>query len=591
VTYNAPIQDMEFVLNELCGLEDVLSLPGNEDTTTDLVAAVLEEAARVANEVLAPLNRQGDTQGSRFEDGSVVTPDGWKAAYDAFVEGGWPSMTFDEEHGGQNLPYLVGTAVQEMVAASNMSFGLCPMLTQGAVEALSRHGSDELKRLYLDKMVSGEWTGTMDLTEPQAGSDLSAVRTRAEPAGDHYRLYGQKIYITYGDHDLTDNIVHMVLARTPDAPEGVKGISLFLVPKFNVNPDGSIGERNDVHCVSIEHKLGIHGSPTCVLAYGDSGGATGYLVGEENQGLVYMFIMMNLARHAVGVEGLAIADRAYQQALSFAKDRVQGRPVGVKSGDRVSIIHHPDVRRMLMTMKCKIEAMRALVYSWSAAFDHSVCNPDQAERERQQHFLDLLTPVVKGWCTETGNSVAYMGVQVHGGMGFIEETGAAQHLRDARITTIYEGTTGIQAGDLVGRKLLRDGGAAAGEAVSRMRKIEAAASKIPEFVKSYGPAVDDLERATTWLLEVAMDEPQLPAAASGYYLELWGIVTGGWLMARSAIAARSKLDSGEADAGFYDAKIKTASYYAAHVLPGSSALRHAIVEGSDEAMALEVENF
>lgn len=591
MTYNAPIQDMEFVLNELCGLEDVLSLPGNEDTTTDLVAAVLEEAARVANEVLAPLNRQGDTQGSRFEDGSVVTPDGWKAAYDAFVEGGWPSMTFDEEHGGQNLPYLVGTAVQEMVAASNMSFGLCPMLTQGAVEALSRHGSDELKRLYLDKMVSGEWTGTMDLTEPQAGSDLSAVRTRAEPAGDHYRLYGQKIYITYGDHDLTDNIVHMVLARTPDAPEGVKGISLFLVPKFNVNPDGSIGERNDVHCVSIEHKLGIHGSPTCVLAYGDSGGATGYLVGEENQGLVYMFIMMNLARHAVGVEGLAIADRAYQQALSFAKDRVQGRPVGVKSGDRVSIIHHPDVRRMLMTMKCKIEAMRALVYSWSAAFDHSVCNPDQAERERQQHFLDLLTPVVKGWCTETGNSVAYMGVQVHGGMGFIEETGAAQHLRDARITTIYEGTTGIQAGDLVGRKLIRDGGAAAREAVSRMREIEAAASKIPEFVKSYGPAVDDLERATTWLLEVAMDEPQLPAAASGYYLELWGIVTGGWLMARSAIAARSKLDSGEADAGFYDAKIKTASYYAAHVLPGSSALRHAIVEGSDEAMALEVENF
>jgi len=591
VTYNAPIQDMEFVLNELCGLEDVLSLPGNEDTTTDLVAAVLEEAARVANEVLAPLNRQGDTQGSRFEDGSVVTPDGWKAAYDAFVEGGWPSMTFDEEHGGQNLPYLVGTAVQEMVAASNMSFGLCPMLTQGAVEALSRHGSDELKRLYLDKMVSGEWTGTMDLTEPQAGSDLSAVRTRAEPAGDHYRLYGQKIYITYGDHDLTDNIVHMVLARTPDAPEGVKGISLFLVPKFNVNPDGSIGERNDVHCVSIEHKLGIHGSPTCVLAYGDSGGATGYLVGEENQGLVYMFIMMNLARHAVGVEGLAIADRAYQQALSFAKDRVQGRPVGVKSGDRVSIIHHPDVRRMLMTMKCKIEAMRALVYSWSAAFDHSVCNPDQAERERQQHFLDLLTPVVKGWCTETGNSVAYMGVQVHGGMGFIEETGAAQHLRDARITTIYEGTTGIQAGDLVGRKLIRDGGAAAREAVSRMREIEAAASKIPEFEKSYGPAVDDLERATTWLLEVAMDEPQLPAAASGYYLELWGIVTGGWLMARSAIAARSKLDSGEADAGFYDAKIKTASYYAAHVLPGSSALRHAIVEGSDEAMALEVENF
>jgi len=591
MTYKAPVKDMEFVLNELCGLEEVLALPGNDESTPDLVAAVLEEAARVAEEVLAPLNRQGDIQGSRFEDGSVLTPDGWKAAYDAFVDGGWPSMTFDEAHGGQNLPYLVGTAVQEMWAAANMSFGLCPMLTQGAVEALSRHGTDELKQLYLEKMVSGEWTGTMNLTEPQAGSDLSAVRTRAERAGDHYLLFGQKIFITYGDHDLTENIVHMVLARTPDAPEGVKGISLFLVPKFEVNPDGSIGERNDVRCVSIEHKLGIHGSPTCVLAYGDNGGAKGYLVGEENQGLVYMFIMMNLARHAVGVEGLAIADRACQQALGFARERVQGRPVGVKSGDRVSIIHHPDVRRMLMTMKCRVEAMRALVYTWAAAYDMSESHPDQVERERQQRFMELLTPVVKGWCTETGNSVAYLGVQVHGGMGFIEETGAAQHLRDARITTIYEGTTGIQAGDLIGRKLFRDGGAAAREALAGMRETAAGASAVPGFEKSYGPALEDLEQATTWLLDTAAGAPQLPAAVSGYYLELWGIVTGGWLMARSAIAARNKLDSGNGDPAFYTAKIKTASYYATHVLPASAALRHTIVEGSEAAMALEVENF
>ena len=437
-----------------------------------------------------------------------------------------------------------------------------------------------LKHLYLDKMVAGEWTGTMDLTEPQAGSDLSAVRTRAEPEGEHYRLYGQKIFITYGDHDLTENIVHMVLARTPDAPEGVKGISLFLVPKFMVTADGSIGERNDVHAVSIEHKLGIHGSPTCVLAYGDNDGAVGYLIGEENRGLVYMFVMMNLARHAVGVEGLAIADRAYQQARAYARERVQGRPVGVKSGERVSIIHHPDVRRMLMTMKCKVEAMRALAYSWAAAFDKSLRHADQAERENQRHVMELLTPIVKGWCTETGNAVAYLGVQVHGGMGFIEETGAAQHLRDARITTIYEGTTGIQAADLVGRKLVGDGGAAARSLLATMRGIEPALVSVPEFEKTYGPALGDLEQATAWLLQTAMENPQLPAAASGCYLELWGIVAGGWLMARSALAAQAKLAAGEGDEAFYSAKVATAKYYASHVLPGAGALRHAIIEGS-----------
>ncbi|MDJ0956507.1 MAG: acyl-CoA dehydrogenase [Arenicellales bacterium] len=591
MTYSAPLQDMEFVLNELCDLEGVCSLPGLQETTPDLASAVLEEAAKIASEVLAPLNRQGDTQGAKHLDGKVVTPDGWKEAYREFIEGGWNSISFSEKYGGQSLPYLVATAVQEMWHASNMSFALCPMLTQTAMEALLMHGSDALKQTYLPKMVSGEWTGTMNLTESQAGSDLSAVRTQAEPNGDHYRLYGQKIFITYGDHDLTENIIHMVLARTPNAPEGVRGISLFLVPKLLVNTDGSVGEPNDVRCVSIEHKLGIHGSPTCVLAYGDKEGAVGYLVGEENQGLVYMFVMMNLARHAVGVEGLAIAERAYQQAASFAKERVQGRPIGTKSGDRVSIIHHADVRRMLMTMRCKVEAMRSLAYLWAGAFDKSTHHPDEDERLRQQQIVELLTPIVKGWCTETGNQLASLGVQVHGGMGFIEETGAAQHFRDARITTIYEGTTGIQAGDLVGRKLLRDGGAAAVMMLETMRKIEPSMADIKEFDKIYKQSLDDLEQATQWLLKAAMEDPQLPAAASYYYLELWGVVVGGWLMAKSALAAQKKKSAGEGDKAFYDNKIKTASYYAAHVLSGTTGLRHTIIEGSDDVMALQVEDF
>lgn len=589
MTYSAPIRDMTFVLNELCDLEGVLSLPGLQEASPDLVEAVLEEAAKVAGEVLAPLNRQGDTQGARHVDGNVITPDGWKEAYADFVDGGWNSISFSEEYGGQNLPYLVATPVQEMWHGSNMAFGLCPLLTQGAVEALFLHGSEYLKNTFLTKMVSGEWTGTMNLTESQAGSDLSAVKTRAEPEGDHYRLYGQKIFITYGDHDLTENIIHMVLARTPGAPDGVKGISLFLVPKFLVNDDGSIGERNDVRCVSIEEKLGIHGSPTCVLAYGDEQGAIGYLVGEENQGLIYMFVMMNLARHAVGVEGLGIAERAYQRALAFAKDRVQGRPVGIKSGERVSIVHHPDVRRMLMTMKCKIEAMRALTYMWSSVFDKSTRHADESVRAEQRLIVEFLTPIVKGWCTETGNQLAYLGVQVHGGMGFIEETGAAQHLRDARITTIYEGTTGIQAGDLVGRKLLRDGGAAAGMLLGLMRETESAVAAIAEFDPVYKRALDDLESATEWILGVAMESPQLPAAASCYYLELWGVVVGGWLMAKSALAANKHAATSEGDA-FYDTKVKTASYYAAHVLAGTSALRHTITQGSDDVMTLEVEN-
>ncbi len=589
--YNAPIDDMQFVLTELADLEGVAALPGYEEATPDLVSAVLEEAGKMARDVLGPLNRVGDTEASVLKDGGVVTPTGWKEAWKKFADNGWNSLAFSPDYGGQNLPWLVSTPVQEMWHAANMSFGLCPLLTQGAIEAIERHGSDELKRTYLPRMVSGEWTGTMNLTEPQAGTDLGAVRTRAEPEGDHYRLYGQKIFITYGDHDLTDNIVHLVLARLPDAPAGVKGISLFLVPKFILDDDGEPGARNDVRTVSLEHKLGIHASPTCVLAYGDKEGAVGYLVGEANRGLEYMFTMMNLARHAVGVEGLAIGERAYQQALAYARERIQGRPIGAHDGDRAPIIHHPDVRRMLMTMKAKIEVMRGMACVWASAFDKSLLHPDEAERRRQAQFVEMLTPVVKGWCSETGNELASLGVQVHGGMGFIEETGAAQYFRDARITTIYEGTTGIQANDLVGRKVIRDGGEAARAVIGMMRVIEGAVESLEATGDAYKQCLDDLEAATDWILQAAADDPRLPAAASRYYLELWAITVGSWLMARSALAAQKNLDGGEGDATFYEAKIKTATWFATHVASGSGALLGTITGGSRATLDLDPGQF
>jgi len=588
--YTAPIDEMRFVLTELADLEGVADLPGYEEASPDLVDAVLEEANKLARDVLSPLNRTGDTEPSRLVDGQVVAPPGWKDAYRQFSDNGWNSLAFSPDYGGQNLPWLVSTAVQEMWHAANMSFGLCPLLTQGAIEAIERHGSDELKRAYLPKMVSGEWTGTMNLTEAQAGSDLSAVRTRAEPEGDHYRLHGQKIYITYGDHDLTGNIIHLVLARLPDAPEGVKGISMFIVPKYLLDERGEPGERNDVKTVSLEHKLGIHASPTCVLAFGDQEGAIGYLVGEENRGLQYMFTMMNLARHAVGVEGLAIAERAYQQAVAYARERVQGRPLGMDD-PRAPIIHHPDVRRMLMTMKSKIDAMRGLAYLWASAFDKSVHHPDAEERRRQGQFVEVLTPVVKGWCTETGNELASLGLQVHGGMGFIEETGAAQFFRDARITTIYEGTTGIQANDLVGRKLVRDGGDAVGEVIAMMRAMAGGVESLDDLGDAYKRALEDLESATAWILRAARDDPRLPAAASMYYLELWAIAAGSWLMARSALAAQKALESGEGDRSFYEAKIQSAQYFAAHVASRSGGLRRTIEDGSAATLAMSVEQF
>src|SRR5512137_2642134 len=463
-TYRAPLNEMQFVLTELAGLDQVAALPGFEEATPDVVSAILDEAAKFASNVLDPLNAGGDREGARLQDdGTVKTPAGFKDAYRQFCENGWNGLIKSSQYGGQGLPHLVGTAVEEMWHSSNLAFNLCAMLTQGAIEAIVLRGSQELKDRFLPNMVAGTWTGTMNLTEPQAGSDLAAVRTRAVPQGDGtYKLYGQKIFITYGEHDYTDNIIHLVLARTPDAPEGVKGISLFIVPKFMVNADGSLGARNDVHCVSLEHKLGIHASPTAVMAYGDHGGAIGYLVGEENRGLEYMFIMMNLARFSVGMEGVGIAERAYQRAVAYAKDRVQGRPVGAEKGAvGAKIIEHPDIRRMLMTMRAHTEAMRAVAYVTSAAMDNAHRHTDAEARRRHQAFVDFMIPIVKGCSTEIAQEVASLGIQVHGGMGYIEETGAAQHFRDARITTIYEGTTGIQANDFIGRKTARDGGAVA----------------------------------------------------------------------------------------------------------------------------------
>ncbi len=592
--YRPPVQDMEFVLRELVDLGGLAALPGYEDVSPELAASVLEEAGKIAAEVVAPLNRTGDLEGARLENGEVVTAPGWQGAYRALVDGHWIGVSSDPAYGGMGLPGAVGAAVQEMWQAANMAFALCPMLTQSAVKALSTCGSEEQKAKYLHKLVNGEWAGTMNLTEVAAGSDLGAIRTRAVKTGDHYLVSGQKIFITYGDHTLTDNIIHMVLARTPDAPAGVKGISLFIVPKFLVNDDGSLGARNDLKALSLEHKLGIHASPTAVMSYGDNGGAIGYLVGEENRGLEYMFVMMNSARLNVGLQGLGIADRAYQQALSYARERVQGKPPGGTNAS--TIIDHPDVRRMLMTMKAQIEAMRALAYVAAAALDRAAHHPDAAEREAAHRYAELLNPIVKGCCTEAGVDVASLGVQIHGGMGFIEETGAAQHFRDARITTIYEGTTAIQANDLVGRKLLRDKAEAARAALAEAaRTVEQLAEERDETLKaiaaSLGKGVMAAHDAVDWLFSAASEDARLPGAASVPLLRLFGVVLGGHQMARAALAARRHLDAGEGDARFYDAKLKTARFYAESILPQSAGLLAAIVHGAQTVMALDREQF
>jgi acyl-CoA dehydrogenase len=595
-TYAAPIRDMKFVINELVGLDQISALPGCDEVTPDLVDAVLEEAGKFAAGVLDPLNRTGDRTGARLDNNVVTAAPGFKEAFRQFSAGGWTGLNCDPQFGGQGLPHIISAQTSEMWNSANMSFCLCPMLTAGVVAALMRHGSDQQKALYLPNLISGKWTGTMNLTEPQAGSDLAAVRTRAVPEGDHYRLHGTKIFITWGEHDMAENIIHMVLARTPDAPEGVKGISLFVVPKFLVNRDGSLGKRNDVKCVSIEHKLGIHGSPTCVMAYGDADGAIGHLVGEENRGLEFMFTMMNFARLEVGIEGVAIAERAYQHALEYARTRVQGQEIGVKGGDRVTIIHHPDVRRMLMSMKAQTEAMRAFATLVSAYLDNALLHPDKTERARNQALFDLLTPVVKGWCTEQCIEIASIGVQVYGGMGFVEETGAAQYLRDARITTIYEGTTGIQANDLIGRKIAYEKGATIKLMIAEMRALDGDLAKVTHpgiavIRRSLSEGVAALTEATDWLLATFPHNMKAAAAGAVPFLKLFGVVAGGWQLARAALIAKRRLDEGAEDYDFYRAKIGTARFYAEHVLPLAQSCKQEIVNGSTSVLALEEGQF
>ncbi|MBI3093264.1 MAG: acyl-CoA dehydrogenase [Rhodocyclales bacterium] len=590
-SYAAPLKDMQFVLTELAGLDKVAALPGYEEATSDVVEAILDESAKFTGGVLDPLNYSGDQEGAKWADKSVTMPKGFKQAYRQFVDNGWNALSGNPEHGGQGLPKVVSAAVQEMWKSANISFSLCPLLTLGAIEALELAGNDQQKAMYLPNMISGNWTGTMNITEPQAGSDLAAIRSRAVPQGDgSYRIFGQKIFITYGEHDMAENTIHLVLARTPDAPEGVKGISLFVVPKFLVNPDGSLGARNDTYCVSIEHKLGIHASPTCVMALGDNGGAIGTLVGRENEGLKYMFVMMNAARFAVGLEGLAIAERAYQHAVAYARDRVQGRAIEGSTA-AVAIIKHPDIRRMLMLMRSNVEAMRALAYSVAAAHDAAARHADTTERARNQAYVDLMIPVVKGWSTETGNEMAYLGVQIHGGMGFIEETGAAQFMRDARITTIYEGTTGIQANDLMGRKIAREGGATVKAVIGMMLQtrselMQQSGSGFAAIDAALGRGIDALQQATDYIVANYGKDVRAVAAGAVPFLRLMGIVCGGWMMARAALTAQGKIAAGDADP-FFPAKIATAHFYADHVMAAAAGLAQEVVQGGASALALD----
>ncbi|PMS35556.1 alkylation response protein AidB-like acyl-CoA dehydrogenase [Trinickia symbiotica] len=596
MSYIAPIKDMLFVMKELAGLDEIGKLPGFEEATLDTAQAVLDESAKLCEAVLAPLNVEGDRNPSVWNEGAVTATPGFKEAFRQFVEGGWQGVQHPLDYEGQGLPKLIGTPCIEMLNAANLSFSLCPLLTDGAIEALLTAGSEEQKQRYVPKLIGGEWTGTMNLTEPQAGSDLALVRTRAEPQGDGtYRLFGTKIFITWGEHDMADNIVHLVLARTPDAPEGVKGISLFIVPKFHVNDDGSLGARNDVHCVSIEHKLGIKASPTAVLQFGDHGGALGYLVGEENRGLEYMFIMMNAARFAVGMQGIAVADRAYQKAVAYAKERVQSRPVDGSAKEAVTIIHHPDVRRMLATMRALTEGARALAYVAAAESDIAHRHPDEAKRAEHQAVYEYLVPIVKGWCTELSIEVASLGVQVHGGMGFIEETGAAQYYRDARILTIYEGTTAIQANDLVSRKTLRDGGAVAKQLIDRIGEtIQALSAHDGAAFVSMRDRLQagarSLAAAVGFVLSNAKRDPNAVFAGSVLYLQLAGIVLAGWQMARAMLAAAANEST---DPSFYGAKIATARFYAEHVLPRAAALEVAILsaKGGEGVLALSEDQF
>ena len=596
MTYKAPLKDMLFDIQHLANIDRIAQIPAFADAGLDTAQAVLEECAKFNEGVLSPLNWEGDKNPSSWSDGVVTTTPGFKDAFRQYAEGGWQGLQHPTDFGGQGLPKTIGAACGEMLNSANMSFALCPLLSDGAIEALLTAGSDELKATYLEKLVSGQWTGTMNLTEPQAGSDLSMVRSRAEPVGDGtYKVFGTKIYITYGEHDMAENIVHLVLARVTGAPEGVKGISLFVCPKFMVNADGTLGARNDVHCVSIEHKLGIKASPTAVLQYGDNGGAIGYLVGEENRGLEYMFIMMNSARYAVGMQGIAIAERAYQKAVAFAKDRVQSRPVDGSIKASAPIIHHPDVKRMLMTMRAYTEGCRAMASVAAAAYDASHHHPDADVRKVNLAFYEFMVPLVKGYSTEMSLEVTSLGVQVHGGMGFIEETGAAQYYRDAKILTIYEGTTAIQANDLVGRKTARDGGQTAKGIAAQIEATEAEllAQGSPDALavaKRLQVARQALLEVVDFVVSQLKSNPNAVFSGSVPYLMLAGNVVAGWQMARSLLAAQTELAAG-VEADFMRAKIVTARFYADHLLTKASGMRDSIVDGADCVTALALESF
>ncbi len=596
MSFNAPVKDLLFNVRHLANIDEIAQIPGFEDAGFETAQAVVEECARFNEGVVAPLNWDGDQKPSSWKDGVVTTTPGFKEAYKQFAEGGWQGLQHPVDFGGQGLPKTIGAACGEIINSANLSFALCPMLTDGAIEALLTAASDELKATYLEKLVTGEWTGTMNLTEPQAGSDLSMVRSRAEPQPDGtYKVFGTKIFITYGEHDMADNIVHLVLARVTGAPEGVKGISLFVVPKFMVNQDGSLGARNDVHCVSIEHKLGIKASPTAVLQYGDHGGAVGYLVGQENRGLEYMFIMMNAARYAVGVQGIALAERAYQKAVQYARDRVQSRPVDGSLNQAAPIIHHPDVKRMLLTMRAYTEGCRAMASVAAAAYDAAHHHPDAEVRKQNQAFYEFLVPLVKGYSTEMSLDVASLGVQVHGGMGFIEETGAAQYLRDAKILAIYEGTTAIQANDLVGRKTARDGGQTPRAIAAMIEKTEgelakrasadarAVARRLAAARKAFLDVVD-------FVAGGAKASPNAVFAGSVPYLMLAGNLVAGWQLARALMVAEDLAAKGE-DVAFMQAKVITARFYADHILSKAQGIRDSIVEGADAVVAMPLEAF
>jgi alkylation response protein AidB-like acyl-CoA dehydrogenase len=611
MSYSAPLKDMLFDIRHLANIDEIAKMPGFEEAGFDTARAVLEECARFNEEVVAPLNVTGDRNPSTWKDGQVSTTPGFKEAYRQYAQGGWQGLQHPVDFGGQGLPKTIGAACVEMLNSASLSFALCPLLTDGAIEALLTAGSDELKSLYLEPLVSGEWTGTMNLTEPQAGSDLALVRTRAEPQADGtYRIFGTKIFITYGEHDMADNIVHFVLARVSGAPEGVKGISLFLVPKFIVGKDGKPGARNDVQCVSIEHKLGIKASPTAVLQFGDARtasiadsagpGAVGYLVGQENRGLEYMFIMMNAARYAVGVQGIAISERSYQHAAAYAKDRVQSRPVDGSVQGSATIIHHPDVRRMLMTMRAYTEGCRAMACVAAAAYDAAHQHPDREVRRQNQAFYEFLVPLVKGYSTEVSLEVTSLGVQVHGGMGFIEETGAAQYYRDARILTIYEGTTAIQANDLVGRKTARDGGQTAKAIAGQVAATEAELGKRESadaraVQKRLSAARQAFVEVVDFVAGNTKASPNAVFAGSVPYLMLAGNLMAGWQLARSLLVAEDLLahpdnDTGE-DPQFLRSKIATARFYADHILGKAPGIRDAIIEGADSVTALPLEAF